>query len=616
MFGSAATKPTSSLFGGGPTATPSPFGGSNAGGFASAGAGSGSGLFGQKPSGFGGGFGSSASAGNPNPGSSLFGQTPSGFGTNSGSSLFGQKSGGFGGSGGLGSTGSGLFGGSTQPPGGSFGQGTNQGQGFGGLRGLGYPGPTAEVTGKTRVSQLPESVQKGLLAVEAHLREQRMKSAKLWARRTSIEDALQRLNDRFAAFDRGMISSSAQLDSLQANASMLRTAVQSETKSAADVRITMENIINATQGGLGTLYSASFAISRVPAEYFARVVGDLEARAYDYKKEIDEIAEYLRATSFGSYRGIMNSAVDSQKGRGASKSKGKMVEDILKRQFEYFMVVADQVASVHEDLRSLKESYLQLLWQRGSEGFDPFLQADRREVSEVERQKVMSQYKKTELLLPQPPTNVTQESQANMPPSSQPAGISLTKTVPTSGGSGSGFSTVPFGTSAGVPSSGSTGQGVTLGASSTSAPLTSAPQTSAPSTSGDPLKLSFGAPPVQANVSKPSFLAPSSHQETSGTSLATGNANEGTKSASLFNAASHQQGTGANQFGVPSTSKLNLNLSDGQKPVNARTAARAAKSEQRFGTRGSASDSGSLLAKGGYRGASSFKERNIRRKKR
>ncbi len=63
------------------------------------------------------------------------------------------------------------------------------------------------------------------------------------------------------------------------------------------------------------------------------------------------------------------------------------MEDIIRRQYEYFMVVANNVASVQETITSLKEDYLASSRRHDLDAVDPFAQADARERAEDERKR-------------------------------------------------------------------------------------------------------------------------------------------------------------------------------------------------------------------------------------
>ena len=526
MFGSTAAKPPATPFGGGGSTSLFGSSGQSSSAFGSSGGTSGSSLFGQSSGGFGSSGGSgglfgqasgSASSGAAGSGG-LFGQKSS----TTGGGLFGSGSATSGGSlfgGGSGSSGGGLFGGASGGSGGGlFGQSSSAfggGQSFGAPSGIGggglfgsapsntfgvssLPASTVEYDGKTKVSQLPEHVQKDLLKVETHLREQRMKSAKLWADRIPMQQTLQQLQDRFTAFQRELVRNSAVLESFHANANLLRAAVQEETRSAADVKVATDNVINATQGGLGSIYGQSLTVTRVPGEYFLRIIDDMEARAYEYKKEVDGIAEYLKATSPQRLQaGTFASHPDAESAK--TISKGRMIEDILKRQFEYFMVVANQIASLHESLRALKSSYLQILWQQGREGFDPFLQADRKEQAEKERQKAMTEFRTTELVTKQ--NNASATVPKLQLPSSSTKQLSI-ETKPQQQGTSSFGASASFGSFA-------------PGQSSSTTKTDTGSANALFSTKQEPAKVTFGTSTSQPTTGASLFSSSSSGQSTS-----------------------------------------------------------------------------------------------------
>ncbi|PXF41385.1 hypothetical protein BWQ96_08883 [Gracilariopsis chorda] len=148
--------------------------------------------------------------------------------------------------------------------------------------------------------------------------------------------------------------------------------------------------------------------AHVPDEYFTRVVEELEARATEYKAEIDEVAEFLKAQGIvlssgasGFGNGMSASLLDNLSQRymdiGLSASdmgnipRGRTIEDIIRRQYDYFMVVASHIANVNENLRAVKEQYLQVLRERDSDVLNPFQQADMREKVEKDRQRLLAE---------------------------------------------------------------------------------------------------------------------------------------------------------------------------------------------------------------------------------
>lgn len=205
-----------------------------------------------------------------------------------------------------------------------------------------------------------------------------------------------------------------ELDSLQANANALRAAVKTERCSAEPVVVALGNLSRRgysdylDPNGLPLLGSdGRMQAAHVPSEYFTRVTDELDARATEYKTEIDEIAEFLKAqgivlscgnTGFGTGNGVSLLGNLSQRYTdiglsstdGTPFSRGKTIEDIIRRQYEYFMVVASHIANVHENLRSLKERFLQVLRDQDSDVFDPFQQADLREKAEKDRQRILA----------------------------------------------------------------------------------------------------------------------------------------------------------------------------------------------------------------------------------
>lgn len=294
--------------------------------------------------------------------------------------------------------------------------------------------PIPEITGRTRISQLPQNLQTDLFAVERHLREQRTKGSQLWSKRSNFESEIAQTQTRSTNITRRIIKLRAALESLKANSDTLKAAVRTERGSAEPVVIALENLLKSSYssqvGFLGDGSSLRYPGSQdrmqdrathVPEEYFARTLDGLESRAHEYKGEIDEIAEFLRAQGVVLSRtpGTSGKLASSQKGKGVGKvglldsisqrhmdigigamddsieSRGRTIEDIIRRQYEYFMVVASHIAGVHENLRSVREQFLQLLRTRDPDVLNPFQQADLREKAEKERRRIIAEKQTT-----------------------------------------------------------------------------------------------------------------------------------------------------------------------------------------------------------------------------
>lgn len=230
--------------------------------------------------------------------------------------------------------------------------------------------------------------------------------------------------EQAANIARRLVRLRACLESLRANSDALKAAVRTERASAEPVVLALENYIAGHRSQVGFLgTSDSFRYSplerivgdrtiRVSEEYFLRVVEELEARSHEYKGEVDEIAECLRAQGVvlnrtpgstteqrgraGAHVRMLDNISQRHVDAGISASddtvaaRGKTIEDVIRRQYEYFMVVASHVAGVHENLRSIREQFLRLLRARDPDVLDPFQQADLREKAERERQRLIA----------------------------------------------------------------------------------------------------------------------------------------------------------------------------------------------------------------------------------
>lgn len=272
-----------------------------------------------------------------------------------------------------------------------------------------------EFPGNTKINQLPDQTKAELFAVERHLRDQRSKFNMLWSQRNDVDTNLQSVSSRTETITRGVSKLHAEVDAMRTSIDALRSAVATERSSAEPIFTAFDNFCKTTLA-TSSVFSTSADVfpmhdgrltraAHVPEEYFQRVVADLEARAHSYKAEIDEIAEFLRAqgvslgnpsiSSFARSRGphgIHPSSVrksfdiTTEKSGVGPESYGKTIEDIIRRQYEYFMTVASQIATVNEQLRSVKEAFLGMLAAKdGDMVINPFEQADLREKADKDR---------------------------------------------------------------------------------------------------------------------------------------------------------------------------------------------------------------------------------------
>lgn len=451
LFGAPAQQPSTSLFGAPAQSSASLFGApaQTAASLFGAPAQSNPSLFGAPAQSAGSLFGAPAQSssslfGAPAQGTSLFGapqQTSSSLfgapaqGTSSlfgasaqqGKSLFGAPS----------QPGGSLFGGPAQSGGSLFGTGNQQQAGglYNQQQQMQNMQPPMEITGVTRISHLPQNYQTDLFAVERHLRDQRTKASKLLASRSNYETDITQVRSRSAEVSRRLVKLRATLESLKANSDALRTAVRIERGSAETVVIAIENIAKnnrPSEGGYlsngNTLRYSGHEVrmqdrsTHVPEEYFVRTLDELESRAHQYKGEIDEIADFLRAQGvvLSSTSGSLSKTSATQRPAGAMPgtlldnisqrhvdmgihgqedlvaSRGRTIEDIIRRQYEYFMVVASHIAGVSENLQSIREQFLRLIRSRDPDVLDPFQQADLREKAEKERQRMIADKRATD----------------------------------------------------------------------------------------------------------------------------------------------------------------------------------------------------------------------------
>ena len=355
-----------------------------------------------------------------------------------------------------------------------------------------------EITGRTRISQLPQNFQTDLFAVERHLREQRSKASLLSSKREDVESRMEQNESRGTSISRRLTKLNADLEALQANADAIKSAVRTERASAHPVMTALENLIEKGNSGFldsnGLSYGGAHGslprAAHVPNDYFARILEDLEARSHEYKNEIDEIAEFLKAQGIvlSSTSGAAGKQKAGQRGQGASlldslaqrhtdiglpglnqssETRGKTIEEIIRRQYEYFMVVASHIAGVHENLRSVKEQFLQILTSRDRDAPDPFEVADLREKAEKDRQRLMAERRAAEDTMGF--ANTTPQSSSSQPSlfQSQSGMSGLASTTGGFGTSSGGFGAISGGFGSG-PSTGAFGSS-TFGGGGTAA---------------------------------------------------------------------------------------------------------------------------------------------------
>lgn len=286
----------------------------------------------------------------------------------------------------------------------------------------------AEFPGQTKINQLPEKYRAELFAVERHLRDQRAKFNILWSKRSSFDDLLGSVRQNTDDIMHAVVKARAEIDAMQTNASSLRAAVAMERSSAEPVFIALDNLVRSMGYGVfldsndlryGSGDPARFQrAAHVPDEYFQRIVDELESRAHIYKAEIDEIAQYLRAQGVsignsGTVGGMVTKPRSGHRmhgallldnisqrysnlkmngnGGGVIESRGKTIEDVIRRQYDYFMVVASHIAGVNEQLRNLRELFLHALKARDADAANPFEQADLREKADKDRQRILAE---------------------------------------------------------------------------------------------------------------------------------------------------------------------------------------------------------------------------------
>lgn len=158
------------------------------------------------------------------------------------------------------------------------------------------------------------------------------------------------LNLQLVEASRNVTKLRADMQTLHCNSGALRDAVR-------------------VQRGLAT----EIAAGGVPDRYFEAIVDELEGRLHEYKKELNHIGEFMKA-----------------RGERGNVS-GKTIEDVIRRLYGYFMVVAGRVADVNENLKAVRELYVRVVEGENRGGGDCFERADLREKVERERERALTE---------------------------------------------------------------------------------------------------------------------------------------------------------------------------------------------------------------------------------
>lgn len=349
--------------------------------------------FGQSSSGFG-GFGATQSTfGQSSSGFGGFGATQSSFGGFGASqSTFGQSSGG-----GFGQSSSGFGGfGATQS---SFGQSQSSFGGtglFGGGNSFAAPAAPVQASPTTKVRDLPQPMQEQLMSVERHLNDQRLKAAQLRNLARDMDERT-RANESLTAKHNGALKrANATLDVLGRHLIALKNATLVERRDLDAVRTASEAHQNRWQG----------LSCHVPPSYFERIVSDMERRASEYRREIDEIGDFLKAQgvrfgAFPSANGGFGRAarMDAPKWLGEPMEDGaRGVDAVIQRQYKYFMRVASQAARMHDEMLRLVAAFRDLHAARAPLDDDPFQRAEAQERAKGIRNRILAQQRVREQL--------------------------------------------------------------------------------------------------------------------------------------------------------------------------------------------------------------------------
>eukprot|EP00189_Rhodosorus_marinus_P007372 CAMPEP_0184754360 /NCGR_PEP_ID=MMETSP0315-20130426/44581_1 /TAXON_ID=101924 /ORGANISM="Rhodosorus marinus, Strain UTEX LB 2760" /LENGTH=471 /DNA_ID=CAMNT_0027233777 /DNA_START=785 /DNA_END=2201 /DNA_ORIENTATION=- len=206
----------------------------------------------------------------------------------------------------------------------------------------------------TNFSDLPEDFKVKLLALEKYIKEQRLASARLRQRLETSETSLSSVKDQCDSVSRLIAKAKKGLDSDKFQAEQLKVDVRSELKNAETATVTFES----AKSNPGT--NAKLVQYIMP--FFFKTIQELEFRANNYKRHIEEIEDYLRSQQ-------------------PAKPKTQIVEDILQRLHDYFLAVASQMGAQHDTVQELKDEYLAQLRHRIPDAVDPFEEAAKKEAA-------------------------------------------------------------------------------------------------------------------------------------------------------------------------------------------------------------------------------------------
>jgi len=139
--------------------------------------------------------------------------------------------------------------------------------------------------------------------------------------------------------------------------------------------------------------SNQYGQSRIPAAYFDNVVNDMEKRANEYRKEIEELSDFL--TSNNTTANIMstnyNGNMQANGGNNSNSGNKAGLEVVIQRQYKYFMHVASQIARLHDEITRLVEFFREFRAKRMPLADDPFQLADSQDRAKSQRLRLLAE---------------------------------------------------------------------------------------------------------------------------------------------------------------------------------------------------------------------------------
>eukprot|EP00871_Galdieria_phlegrea_P002422 jgi/Galph1/3180/GphlegSOOS_G1841.1 len=195
--------------------------------------------------------------------------------------------------------------------------------------------------GSTKFRDLPETFRKELLNIEKYIRNERRKSSKLETQ--TNWQPLKETSER--------IEKAADCQKYGRESGVDHTVLQKRHKEKIDDMDTLGSLLESTtrEDFLSLDRRNEEAIKKV-MEVFMSYFKEIEDKIEDYEKNIEMRHLFYKSSGL----------------------RGQCIEDILKREYEYFIFLGSKLANVRERCRHLKEKFVKLLKLRNPQAVNPF----------------------------------------------------------------------------------------------------------------------------------------------------------------------------------------------------------------------------------------------------